>query len=966
MDANDAFIKATRTPLPELLDKPLFQVFPDLETDNKKSAIKSIRTALEKVRTTKGAYDLGPIRYDLPTGNGASSQINYWETHTSAVVDTKGELAYIIHTILDITSRVLNREEATRGLGEDDTASAPENKTRVEIELERNLRTIFNNSIEGFVLTDPDLKIKAFNNRAHDYILLKDSPLKFEEGKSLLDYIEDPWKEYFKKQVIRVLKDNVVQYQRPLFVEGEGFYCFSFSIYPIKEEGVITGVCISGRDITQQKMAEDRLEKSEKKFRGLIENSSDGIMLLGEDNIVKYVSPQVERITGLSWEVLLDSVFVSHFDSKNASYLNQLLERLKQKPGSQLKNVLISLAEDNGQSKWMEFTFSNMLKNEALGGIVVNFRDVTVRKQSEFELFKLNSRLISAQKIARLGYWEFDVSKDQLFWSDEHYDIWGWPKATSVSFDHFLGSVYVEDRDRLLEYHKETIAGKHNTDIVYRIKRADGVLRYVHALANSNCNEAGEVISMEGTVQDITDRILADLTIAESEEKYRKIFQNSPLPNWIYELETLKIVEVNEAAIRSYGYSREEFLSMSILDFRPIEDVLSVTKLVKEASRKRSSSLGAWRHRKKNGELILVEISSHAIQINQRECRLVIANDITTRAEAEKRLIESNERFILATRATSDAIWDFDLLNDRVFLGEGFSTLFGYQEAGTEVSSAWITALVHPDDFEEVWAGIGRTLADSITQYWHDEYLFQKAGGEYAIIVNHAVIVRDPGGKPVRMIGAMKDVTALKMEEHRLRLFESVITNTTDAVLITSPEVVVDGEVSIIYANPSFYRMTGFMEEEILGKRTSILTGPETDPDELQKLGNAIAEGKSCSIETVFYKKNGECYWGSLGIAPVRDETGLIKNYIAICRDITSSVNYVKEIEAQNKKLMDIAWVQSHIVRAPLSRILGLVNLMTMDPQQETLNELMPLLYQSAVDLDDVIKEIIRKTHNLA
>ncbi|WP_207421339.1 PAS domain S-box protein [Desertivirga brevis] len=840
IDANDAFIKAIHKPLPDLLDKPLFQVFPDLEVENDRSADnRSIKTALDKVKETKTDYIFGPIRYEIQTPK-RTRQAKYLETHSSAVLDSKGELEYIVHAIIDITSQVLNKNELEQGLGENQQVAEPENRTKVEIELESNLQTIFNNSVEGFVLTDTNLKIKAFNNKASEYILLKDSPLKFEKGNSLLDHIEDPWKEYFKKQVDHVLKDNVAQYQKPLFMEGKGFRCFSFSIYPIKEDGVITGVCVSGRDITQQKLAEERLEKSEKKFRGLIENSSDGIMLMGEDNIVNYVSPQVDKIMGLNWEILLDSVFVSHFDSKNANHLNQLLDRLKQKPGSQLKNVLIPLVQENGTARWLEFTFSNKLNNEALAAIVVNFRDVTIRKQSELELFKLNSRLISAQKIASLGYWEYDVLKEELYWSDEHYAIWGWPKAFSVSFDNFLDSVYPEDRERLVKYHKETLAGKHQVDIVYRIIRADGRLRYVHALANSTQNGLGEVVSLEGTVQDITER-----------------------------------------------------------------------------------------------------------------------------AESEQRLIESNERFKLATRATSDAIWDYDLLHDRIFLGEGFATLFGHEEAGTEVSSAWITAHIHHDDLEEVWTGIGTTLADLEADHWHDEYLFRKAGGEYAIIINDAVILRDASGKPVRMIGAMKDVTALKIEEHRLRLFESVITNTTDAVLITSPEVVVDGDLSIIYANPAFYKMTGFAKEEILGKRTSIITGPDTDPSKLEKLGAAIAEGESCSVETVFYKRNGESYWGSLGMAPVRDETGVVKNYIAICRDITSSVNYIKEIEEQNKKLMDIAWVQSHLVRAPLSRILGLVNLITMDPKRETIDELLPLLFQSALDLDEVIKEIVRKTQNL-
>jgi len=334
----------------------------------------------------------------------------------------------------------------------------------------------------------------------------------------------------------------------------------------------------------------------------------------------------------------------------------------------------------------------------------------------------------------------------------------------------------------------------------------------------------------------------------------------------------------------------------------------------------------------------------------------------TRNLEVEKELVKSNERFKLATRASSDAIWDYDRINNIVYLGEGFLNMFGYGQIISKVNRDWMTNNIHPDDVERVVKTILEALFNPQTELWNDEYRYRKACGEYAIVTNSAVIVRNENGEPYRMIGAMKDITLRKEEEHHLKLLESVVTNTKDAVIITSTEIIEETGAKIVYINKAFLEITGFAPEDVLGKSTKILTGPETNFDEIAKIKTAMRKGESCNIKSLFYKKNGETYWGSLAIAPVTDSSGEIKNYIAINRDITDIINYIKEIEDQNKRLREISWTQSHLVRGPLSRILGLVNLMASDKEQTANEELLPLLQKSAIDLDDVIKEIIRKT----
>lgn len=183
--------------------------------------------------------------------------------------------------------------------------------------------------------------------------------------------------------------------------------------------------------------------------------------------------------------------------------------------------------------------------------------------------------------------------------------------------------------------------------IVARKIRADMLRERQLKTRLSQFNEA-----LEETVRSQT----ADL--AASEEKYKTIFNKSPLPNWIYDQETLQFLEVNDAAIQHYGYSQDEFRNMTLSDIRPPEDI---PRLMEDVEVVRS--LGAtyvdnnWRHLKKNGEIIDVELTAHAIEYGHRKARMVIINDITERRRSEelKRQLDADLQKRAAELAASNA-----------------------------------------------------------------------------------------------------------------------------------------------------------------------------------------------------------------------------------------------------------------------------------------------------------------------
>jgi PAS domain S-box-containing protein len=136
-------------------------------------------------------------------------------------------------------------------------------------------------------------------------------------------------------------------------------------------------------------------------------------------------------------------------------------------------------------------------------------------------------------------------------------------------------------------------------------------------------------------------RIFAELE--ESEKRYNDLFHLSPQPMWLYHIDTLKFIDVNDAAVKHYGYSKQEFLSMTIKDIRPEEDIPVLMNAISKLKFKDSLFFsGVYRHKKKNDEIINVEIYSNIIQIKGDDVKIVLANDITDRLHYIKAIEEQN------------------------------------------------------------------------------------------------------------------------------------------------------------------------------------------------------------------------------------------------------------------------------------------------------------------------------------
>jgi len=198
---------------------------------------------------------------------------------------------------------------------------------------------------------------------------------------------------------------------------------------------------------------------------------------------------------------------------------------------------------------------------------------------------------------------------------------------------------FAEDRPAMAERlakRRDGLAGPFEQ----RFRRPDGAVGFLSMDSSPLYDAQGRYEGVLGIATDITERRRVEEALREREAHYRLMFDKSPLPKWMYDLETLRFLAVNEAAIREYGYSREEFLAMTIKDTRPPEDVPALLESIRQSA---LAKVGVWRHKKKNGDIMQMEIITHTFTLDGRECRLAVGRDVTERLRLEEQLRQSQK-----------------------------------------------------------------------------------------------------------------------------------------------------------------------------------------------------------------------------------------------------------------------------------------------------------------------------------
>jgi PAS domain S-box-containing protein len=378
----------------------------------------------------------------------------------------------------------------------------------------------------------------------------------------------------------------------------------------------------------------------------LIEASVDGIIAF--DRECRYVAwnQAMESISGVRREEVLGKcafeVFPFLKETGEDKYLFEALAgrsvRVENRPYA---------VPATGRAGFFEGHYSPLRDElgQVVGGIGI-IRDITQRKQAQEQADEAHQRLSSYVENTPLAVIEWDKDYRVSSWLPSAERLFGW-KAEEVigkTIDDWK-FVFEEDLEAVYEVANRQRQGldRHSVSRNRNYTRQGAVLHsewYNSVLSD----DSGKLISVLSLVLDVTARKRIEEILRVSEEQYRLLFESNPLPMWVYDLETLEFLAVNDATVEQYGYSRKEFLKMTITEIRPPEEVPRLRDYLAQRSPEFHRS-GEWRHRKKSGAMIIVDITAHQLDFYGRRAVLVMAVDITERKLAEEALVESEDRY---------------------------------------------------------------------------------------------------------------------------------------------------------------------------------------------------------------------------------------------------------------------------------------------------------------------------------
>jgi diguanylate cyclase (GGDEF)-like protein/PAS domain S-box-containing protein len=349
------------------------------------------------------------------------------------------------------------------------------------------------------------------------------------------------------------------------------------------------------------------------------------------------------------------------------------------------------------------------------------------------------------------------------------------------------GRVRVVNRgaERLLGYAADGLRDAHVRDILEResnmttgqILSSMGVLEHpmvwrgadgsrIDVLAASSFlrDDEGMPVGVVYVANDFTERKRAEQALRESEQRYRALFEMNPLPMWVYDFDSLRFTAVNDAAVAHYGFTRDEFLMMTIADIRPPEDLPAMQAALHQTDERRGPR--QFRHLKKDGTVFDVDVTSFEFVSGGRRARLVIAQDITERNRADKALRRSEERYRELFENANDLLWTADLEGRLTSMNIAGERVSGY--AREELIGTSILSLVAPEHLEMVRDAMAKKFRGEVAATFYEADLVAKDGHHIPLEVSTRLIYRD--GAAIGIQGLGRDVSERKTSEARYRL----------------------------------------------------------------------------------------------------------------------------------------------------------------------------------------------------
>ena len=660
------------------------------------------------------------------------------------------------------------------------------------------------------------------------------------------------------------------------------------------ESGLLYGYSKITRDITERRKVQEQLELLYRQ----VNQSNEAIYTVDADRKILSWNKGAEELYGFKEEEVMGKEVMALL---NTNVTKQELDGIMQAV-SEMNFLRRELHRKTKQGKDVYVhTSSSAIRDEegkVRGYMIVNV-DVTERKK----LMEQVNHLASMVEQSSEAIFSRGLDGNLISWNRGAELLLGYSKEEALGKTaEGLGFVKFEAGEWTAAENELEEKGNWKSERQFYCKEGSSFFGLV--TANLVKNELGEKNSVVFIIKDISlrkqledklqtaneelEQKVQERTeqIHRSEKQYRYLFENNPLPMWVLEEGTLKFLDVNEQALKHYGYTREEFLSLTALDIRPPADrtiFLQVDRKAETAIENKHRRI--WNHCKKDGSVIQVEIIAHNINFENRPARLILANDVTEKKSIEEKLQLSELRYRSLIENSVEGISLMSEKGDVIYRSPSGEKMLG------QGSKKGVLEFAHPGNLEMFRQKFAEALdkpgepVPYRVEYQHPDghYFFAEGTFTNLLQVNGVNAV----------VANYHDVTEKIAAEEKLKAsekrFRALIEKNYDVI------IVFDRSMKITYRSPSATLVTGRTDEETMGNGATSNIHADDLPLLQQQLGSLMKQpGSSANALFRYLRKDGQFVWLEGTASNLLDDES-VQGVIFNCRDVS------KRKEAEEK-----------------------------------------------------------------
>jgi PAS domain S-box-containing protein len=648
--------------------------------------------------------------------------------------------------------------------------------------------------------------------------------------------------------------------------------------------------------------------------------------------------------TGVNKEEALSMSFVPLIAEKDFA---RVFDGFQKAMKGEVQNFEAEIISGEGLARMMNLTFLPIIvNNEVLGNYLIT-KDLTYLKEAERQAEANRVQLTTILESITDGFFAVD--------------------------NQFTVTYFNKEAERILDLERSKVIGRNLWDVFPDAKaykfydelnhamEQKVSVRFEEYLPSVNVWLESAVYPNEGGVSvyfnDVTERVAAAKELEKAKERYINLFDFSPFPIWVYNADTLEFLAVNSAAVKTYGYTEEEFLQMKIGDLYPPGDMAILNRMIQEKVKTKEANKNTIQLIKKSGELLIVEIDSKPLPSWSENARIIVAQDVTEKIKAQQDLKASELRFKALVQDGSDLTAILDISGMFKYVSPSITKILNVKPE--RLMDRNIFEFIHIEDRHVVTEDFKRlNVVKSIRMA---PFRVMDGAGQFRWVETVITDLSDDEAVAGIIINS-RDVTERIINERKIKAnieHYNDISKSNNGALYDW-----DLTTNELQWNRGFESVFGYENgaQDMKAQWLELI-----HPDDRERLVDQIylhlKEKKTRWKAHYRFLTSGGLYKAVLdrGFFVFKVD-GTPERMIGAVQDITDRLTYSSDQEQQNKLLRDISWMQSHIVRAPLARILGLSDLLTYNEGQVVNAELLAHLADSAKELDQIISSILAQT----